>query len=39
VWPTYNKLSKEFDEKNLEKWNSDLDVLLIFVSLASKRAH
>ena len=33
VWPTYNKISKEFDEKRLDKWNSDLDVLLIFVSL------
>ena len=33
VWPTYNKISQEFDEKLLEKWNSDLDVLLIFVSL------
>ena len=33
VWPTYNKISKEFDDKKLEKWNSDLDVLLIFVSL------
>ena len=39
VWPTYNKLSEEFDEKDLAKWNSDLDVLLIFVSLASERAH
>ena len=34
AWPTYNKISKEFDEKNLSKWNTDLDVLLIFVSLA-----
>ena len=37
VWPTYNKsykISKEFDDEMLEKWNSDLDVLLIFVSLA-----
>ena len=33
VWPTYNKISKDFDEKRLRKWNSDLDVLLIFVSL------
>lgn len=33
VWPTYNKISQEFDEKKLTKWNSDLDVLLIFVSL------
>jgi len=32
VWPTYNKISQDFDEKRLEKWNSDLDVLLIFVS-------
>ena len=32
VWPTYNKISQEFDEKNLAKWNTDLDVLLIFVS-------
>ena len=33
VWPTYNKVSQEFDEKRLAKWNADLDVLLIFVSL------
>ena len=37
VWPTYNKFSKEFDENNLEKWNKDLDVLLIFVSQWSDR--
>ena len=37
VWPTYNKISKEFDDKRLEKWNSDLDVLLIFVSLVFGR--
>ena len=37
VWPTYNKISKEFDDKKLEKWNSDLDVLLIFVSLVFGR--
>jgi len=34
VWPTYNKISQEFDEKTLSKWNTDLDVLLIFVGLA-----
>ena len=34
VWPTYNKISQEFDEKRLAKWNTDLDVLLIFVSIA-----
>jgi len=33
VWATYNKVSEEFDEKRLKKWNEDLDVLLIFVSL------
>ena len=33
VWATYNKISQEFDEKRLKKWNEDLDVLLIFVSL------
>ena len=33
VWPTYNKISQEVDEKKLSKWNADLDVLLIFVSL------
>ena len=33
VWPTYNKISQEFDDKRLEKCISDLDVLLIFVSL------
>lgn len=34
VWPTYNKVSQAFDEKKLEKWNKDLEVLLLFVSLA-----
>ena len=33
VWPTYNKVSQEFDEKRLKQWNDDLDVLLIFVSI------
>ena len=33
VWPTYNKISEEFDQKRLSKWNTDLDVLLIFVSI------
>jgi len=32
IWPTYNRISQEFDEKRLAKWNTDLDVLLIFVS-------
>jgi hypothetical protein len=32
VWSTYNKVSREMDEKRLKKWNDDLDVLLIFVS-------
>ena len=39
VWPTYNKISREFDEKRLAKWNGDLDVLLIFVSTVVKAAH
>ena len=34
VWPTYNRISQEFDQKRLVKWNADLDVLLIFVSVA-----
>lgn len=34
VWPTYNEISEKYDEKKLAKWNTDLDVLLIFVSLA-----
>ena len=34
VWPTYNKISQEFDEKKLSKWNGDLDLLLLFVSPA-----
>jgi len=33
IWPTYNKVCQEFDEKRLKKWNDDLDLLLIFVSL------
>ena len=36
IWTTYNKVSQEFDEKRLKKWNEDLDVLLIFVSLVVK---
>lgn len=36
VWPTYNKVSQEFDEKRLKRWNEDLDVLLIFVSLRDR---
>lgn len=32
-WPIYNKVSQELDEKRLGKWDRDLDVLLIFVSL------
>ena len=39
VWPTYNKISKEYDDKMLEKWNSDLDVLLIFVSVVLGLGH
>ena len=39
VWSTYNKISREFDEKRLAKWNGDLDVLLIFVSTVVKAAH
>jgi len=39
VWPTYNKISQEFDEKRLAKWNADLDVLLIFVSLVIRTGH
>ena len=36
VWPTYNKVSQEFDEKGLKQWNDDLDVLLIFVSVLAR---
>jgi len=32
-WPTYNKASREFDEKRSGKWDRDLDILLVFVSL------
>ena len=39
VWPTYNDISEKFDEKRLKKWNDDLDVLLIFVSLVVKTSH
>ena len=39
IWPTYNKISQEFDEKRLMKWNADLDVLLIFVSLVVGTGH
>ena len=35
VWPTYNKVSQEFDEKSSKKWNDNLDVLLIFVSIVT----
>lgn len=33
VWSIYNIISKEADEKMLFKWSTDLDSLLIFVSL------
>ena len=39
VWPTYNTISRKFDEKRLKEWNEDLDVLLIFVSLVVKGGH
>jgi len=38
-WPTYNKVSQAFDQKRLNKWNGDLDILLIFVSLMVKGYH
>ena len=34
IWPTYNKVSRELDEKASRQLNDDLDVLLIFVSLS-----
>ena len=33
VWPVYNRISQESDQKLFSRWNFDLDVLLIFVSL------
>ena len=33
VWPLYNKISEQFDQKLLTKWKDDLDLLLIFVSI------
>ena len=33
VWPIYNGVSQKFDEKVSSRWNDDLDLLLIFVSL------
>ena len=39
VWPTYNKFSETFDKKRLKKWNADLDVLLLFVSLVVGTGH
>ena len=33
VWPIYNKASRKLVEKLSDRWNDDLDVLLIFVSL------
>ena len=39
VWPTYNRISKEYDERMLTKWNSDLDVLLLFVSVVFDPSH
>ena len=38
VWPIYNKVSQEFDEKTSRQLNDDLDVLLIFVSLSVREA-
>ena len=39
VWPIYNEISKEVDKKRLDKWNDDLDVLLIFVGLMIGAGH
>ena len=33
VWPIYNTVSQTFDQKLSSRWNDDLDVMLIFVSL------
>jgi len=32
----YNETSRRFDGKMLKKWNADLDILLISVSLTSR---
>lgn len=32
VWPIYNEISQQFDEKRLSKWDKDLESLLLFVS-------
>ena len=33
VWPIYNTVSQKVDQKLISRWNDDLDLLLIFVSL------
>ena len=33
LWPIYNKVSSGFDERRLQKWYTELDVLLLFVSV------
>lgn len=32
IWSTYAKVAERFDEKLVERWNSDMDVLLVYVS-------
>jgi hypothetical protein len=32
IWSTYAKIAERFDEKLVERWNSDMDVLLVYVS-------
>jgi len=34
VWHTYNNISQDFDGNRLTKWDRDLEILLIFVSIA-----
>ena len=39
IWPTYNRLSQECDEKILARWDCDFNTLLILVSLIVRGDH
>ena len=37
MWPIYNRVSQESDQKLFSRWSDDLDLLLLFVSLLLDR--
>lgn len=39
IWPIYNRISMEYDEVSLAKWNKELDTPIIFVSQIIRAGH